>query len=128
MRHISKTAALFGIGALALILAVLGTVAAPGTASADSTSDQSVEVLGVGERVQPDEACTYHTFNVYPPSYYIIRQYASRPGFHWWEKWRATPIQRWEREICGSTITDRHLSTTVFEDLIAREERPNLPF
>lgn len=82
----------------------------------------------MGERVQPDEACTYHTFSVYLPSYHIVRRYASRPGWHWRELWRATPIQRWEREICGPTITDRHLSTTVVEELISREERPNLPF
>lgn len=52
MRRISKTAALFGIGAIALILAVLGTVAAPGTASAD----------GSEPAVQRDELCTYSTF------------------------------------------------------------------
>lgn len=45
MRHLSKSASLFGIGAFILPLAVLGAAAGAGTASADGPTDVSVEPL-----------------------------------------------------------------------------------
>lgn len=104
-----------------------------GVASADSGDDQSGAIVGSGgqvqsQQVQPQEACTYHQLARYQPIYYVVQTYPSRPGFIWWEHWRVLPIDFWEREICGATITDTFLHTVERWERMEREERVAFPF
>lgn len=102
MRRISKTTALFGIGALALILAVLGTVAAPGAATADSD----------GPRVQQSELCTYSEYTRITFSHTLfVDEPTTQDGSHgWWRhEYEVSLHEEFEVELCPPTRTERLL-------------------
>ena len=102
MRHLSKSASLFGIGAFVLLLAVLSAVAGSGTASADS-SDTTV---------QRSELCTYseYTATTFSHTLFVDRP-TTQDGRHgWWRtEYEVTLNKVYEVELCPPRRTERLL-------------------
>lgn len=109
MRHLSKSASLFGIGAFILLLAVLGAAAATDTASADSS----------GTTVQEGEACTYSIHLEEREPYDVVRTWVQGSGngrVRVFQIWLVTPIDQWEVETCGPDQRRTFISTSFLEE------------
>lgn len=107
MRHLSKTASLFGIGVIALILAVLTTVAAPSTASADGPGESRTS------SIEPREQCSVSTFTRRVTTYEHVFAEARINGIcgTLCTLYLLVTFETVERTICGSEITERVLSS-----------------
>ena len=107
MRHLSKTTSLFGIGVIALILAVLTTVAAPNTASAEGPVESRAS------STDPGEQCSISIVTRRVDRYPHVFEETIVNGIcgTLCTLYQSITVQTLERTICGPEITERLLSS-----------------